>query len=351
MADFPRIPGYKILTELGEGGVATVYLGIQERLNRKVAIKILKPLLLKDKVTALRFEREAKTAAMLSHSNIIQIFDIGKAGDYHYIVMEYLEESLKERMMRSPKGRMHPEMALDIVEEMMKALDYAHFRGVYHRDIKPENIMFRQDGTPVLVDFGIARVYDATDKLTKNGMIIGTVDYMSPEQCSSQEVDGRSDIYSLGVVFYEMLTGDTPYRGNSPLTVALGHIDKPVPRLPQQWSRYQRLIDKMMAKDIEKRISSGPELVQVLDRILTGAENSTPQPIESSSPLTVETSLFQTMESPFHPTEIILADPIPKKPEMPGRSFFSKHLNLIVQKLYSFSRYIKDKLNPSLKEK
>jgi len=269
MADFPDIPGYEILTILGEGGVATVYLGIQETLKRKVAIKVLEPLKLRDSVTSARFAKEARIAANLSHSNIVQIYDTGKVGPYQYIVMEYLEESLKDRLVRRPRARMQPEIALDLVEELLKALDYAHFRGIYHRDIKPENIMFRQDGTPVLVDFGIARVYDSTDQFTRSGMIIGTVDYMSPEQCKSEKVDGRSDVYSLGVVFYEMVTGDTPYRGDSPLTIALKHIDQPIPLLPRELNRYQLLVDKMMAKDQVERISSAPQFNRVLDRILT----------------------------------------------------------------------------------
>ncbi|NIM17366.1 MAG: protein kinase [Candidatus Aminicenantes bacterium] len=271
MVAFPEIPGYKIIEKLGEGGVAAVYLGIQEKLDRKVAIKVLEPSLLKSKETAARFDREARTAAMLSHSNIVQIFDTGNVGKYHYIVMEYLEESLKDRMKLSPQGKMHPPMALDIVEAIMKALDYAHFRGVFHRDIKPDNIMFKQDSTPVLVDFGISHVLDTSERVIKEGVILGTSHYMSPEQCKALlDIDGRSDIYSLGVVFFEMLTGKKPYEGDSSISIALQHIEKPVPGLPEELSRYQPLIDSMMAKEREKRISSGAQFVQLLDRILTG---------------------------------------------------------------------------------
>lgn len=350
MADFPEISGYKILTELGKGGVATVYLGLQERLNRRVAIKALDPMLLKDEVAARRFEKEAKIAANLSHSHIVQIHDSGKAGDYHYIVMEYLEESLKERMMRSPKGRMHPEIALDIVEEMMKALDYAHFRGIYHRDIKPENIMFRQDGTPVLVDFGIAHVYDSTDRLTKSNMLIGTVDYMSPEQCKAEKVDGRSDIYSLGVVLFEMLCGRTPYWGDTPLSVALQHIDKPVPRLPREWSRFQPLIDKMMAKDTEERISSGPEFIRVLDKILTGPEDSPGQPDESLPEPADETPYPGAAESTPTPSKKVSTTLVLERP-FKGRNFsFDRYLGYLKEKLKPFSHYIKEKLTPLVKK-
>lgn len=271
MVDAPEIPGCEIICGLKKGGMAAVYLAVQKTLNRKVAIKILEASVLENKITAARFDREARTAASLTHSNIIQIFDAGSVGDFHYIVMEYLEETLRERMMRNPKGRMHPEIALDITEEIMKALDYAHFRGVYHRDIKPDNIMFRHDGTPVLTDFGIARVFDAPDKLTKSNMIMGTIDYMSPEQCTAEaDIDGRSDTYSLGAVLFEMLTGRPPFKGGTKLSVAIQHIEKPVPTLPKSLSRYQPLIDSMMAKDREKRPSSAPQLDKLIYSILTG---------------------------------------------------------------------------------
>ena len=289
MTDFPEIPGYKILSVLGEGGVAKVYLAIQEKLDRKVAIKVLEPSLLKSEVTAVRFEKEAKTAARLSHSNIIQIFDTGKAGNYYYIVMEYLEESLKDRMKLNPYGEMDQEMALDIIGEIFKALDYAHFKGVFHRDIKPDNIMFRQDNTLVVVDFGIARVFDSPDQQTKTGIGVGTIYYMSPEQCKNQEVDGRSDIYSLGVILFEMLTGKRPYIGETHISVALQHAGNSVPVLPQELRRYQPLINKMMAKDRDNRLSSGVEFAKLLDTIKINPKDSTPRTVESipSPPKTI----------------------------------------------------------------
>ena len=274
MVDYPEVPGYKIINVLSEGGIARVYLGVQEKLNRKVAIKILKPFFLKDQNTAGRFQKEAKTAAMLTHSNIVHIYDTGQIGEFHYIVMEYLEESLRERMKLEPQGKIPPEIALNLIEEIIKALDYAHFRGVYHRDIKPENIMFRQDSTPVLVDFGIAYVYDSSIRMTGNDTIIGTVYYMSPEQCNAlKDVDGRADVYSLGVVLYEMLTGSKPYTEGGLISILHQHIKDPVPRLPDDLSPYQPLIDKMMAKDKTKRLSTGPEFAQLLDKIKNNLNN------------------------------------------------------------------------------
>lgn len=273
MTDRPKIKGYKIIREAGRGAVAVIYLAIQEKLKRKVAIKVMEePLLRKDEKVLERFLREAETAAGLSHSNIIQIFDTGKENQFYYIVMEYLEESLRERMNREPERKIPPEIALEIVDDIMGALDYVHLQGIYHRDIKPANIMFRKDNTPVLVDFGIARVLDQL--ITADKSILGTTYYMSPEQCRGDDIDGRSDVYSLGVVLFEMLTGERPYEGKTPVIVIPQHIIKPVPRLPKALSLYQPLIDKMMAKDIEERMSSGPEFATLREYILEGPNNS-----------------------------------------------------------------------------
>jgi len=329
MDEFPEIPGCKIVSILGEGGMATVYLGVQEKLNRKVAIKVLETSRLKNKIIAARFEREAKTAANLCHSNIIQIFDTDKSGDSHYFVMEYLEESLKDRMKRSPQGKIDPKVALGIVEEIMKALDYAHFKGIYHRDIKPANIMFREDDTPVLVDFGIARVFDFQDDLTDKGQIMGSVAYMSPEQCqASQDVDGRSDVYSMGAVLFEMLTGKKPYKGDSPTAVIIRHIKDPVPRLPQDLSRYQRVIDHMMVKDREKRLSSGAQLVQMLDKI-PAVELSPPPEPEHSSPKPTEVLPSPAPANP-PPREFQYRKPTEDEDKEP---LFNKYFNLLDEKL------------------
>jgi len=161
MSEYPIISGFWIEKKLGEGGMASVYLGVQENLKRKVAIKVLEPLLLKDKNFAKRFIKEAETAANLSHPNIITIFDIGKSENSYYISMEYLETSLKDKIKSGP---IPSHEALDIVAKIASALDYAHKKGFIHRDIKPDNIMFREDGTPVLVDFGIARALGSTTK-------------------------------------------------------------------------------------------------------------------------------------------------------------------------------------------
>jgi serine/threonine protein kinase len=306
MTGLPIIPGYSIVNILGEGGMAAVYLAIQEKLGRKVALKILEPALLKYAEAAARFEREAKTAAGLSHSNIIQIFDYGQSGKYPYIVMEFLPQSLKDLMNQHGDQHIDPIQSLDIVEKIMRALDYAHLRGIYHRDIKPDNIMFREDSTPVLVDFGIVGVYASTMDLTKTGKTMGTVYYMSPEQCKAQPVDGRSDVYSLGVVLFEMLTGHKPYDGESPVSIAFQHVKETIPALPPELSRYQPLIDKMMAKERERRLSSRPEFLEILDKIMLSPNRSSPSP-DHSPTLLAKDAFFP------NPVKINPTQPLPGK--------------------------------------
>ena len=271
MGEEIKIPGYKIIKELGQGGMAKVYYGIQERLEREVAIKILLPSMTEQTNTRQRFIKEAKTAAKLSHQNIISVYDVGNYGLTFYIAMEYIKGgSLKDRIKK--RGRIEIDESLSIIESISKALDYAHSKGFIHRDIKPENIMFREDGTPVLVDFGIAKAVGSNTRLTKTGMSIGTPHYMSPEQARGKELDGRSDYYSLGVVLYEMLTGKVPYDAEDSIAIAVKHIQEPVPKLPQSLSKYQIILDKMMAKDKEERIKSGKELREIIEKLRTGEQ-------------------------------------------------------------------------------
>jgi len=267
MDDQIRIPGYRIIRELGSGGMATVYLAVQEKLNRDVAVKVLSPALLADKQFAARFLKEAELAAKLHHSNIIPIYDVGQEGFSHYILMEYLESSLKDKIKEGP---VEPAGGLSIVKQIVSALSYAHSRGFIHRDIKPENIMFRADGTAVLTDFGIAKAMGSATKLTKTGMSIGTPHYMSPEQARGKELDGRADIYSLGVVFYEMLTGNVPYDAEDSVAVAIMHIQEPIPKLPPHLKTYQPLLDRMMAKDRDVRARSGEEVIGMIDEMGAG---------------------------------------------------------------------------------
>jgi len=286
MIKLPQIPGYRLIRKLGHGGMADVYLGVQENLQREVAIKVLVSSLFRDEQFSLRFIKEAQTAARLSHPNIITIHDIGQIGDTYFIVMEYLHESLNDRIKKV--GIVPPREALDIVKMIASALDYAHNNGFIHRDIKPDNIMFRSDGTAVLVDFGIARAIDSTTHLTRTGMSIGTPYYMSPEQCRGEKIDGRSDIYSLGVQLFELLTGKLPYKAENSAGIILKHIQDPVPRLPLELCRYQPLLDKMMAKDKEMRSACAAELVKFIEGFLIAQEHqlTPPMPTMPAGPVT-----------------------------------------------------------------
>jgi len=306
MTEYPEIPGYKISGKLGKGSIARVFLGIKEKLNRKLAIKVIESQLLKDKETAARLDKETKTTASLSHNNIVRIFDIGRTKDYYYFAMEYLEDSFRDMINRNPQLNIPPETALDIIDNIIKALDYTHLMGIYHRDIKPENIMFKPDRTPVLVDFGIARIFEPPGPLTKDHQGIKTPYYLSPEQCGSQkQVDGRSDIYSLGVVLFEMLTGKKPYDGETPASIARQHIEAPVPRLPQKLSQYQPLIDKMMAKDKENRLANWSEFTKIREEILSSPASSSPPPEEPPPPEQTTNQKEFTFKKPTNPIKLL----------------------------------------------
>jgi serine/threonine protein kinase len=318
MEALPYIPDYNIENVLGEGGMATVYLAIQQKLNRRVAIKVLNPALLKNKILADRFMIEAQTAANLNHPNIISIYDVGQVGKLYFIVMELLDGSLKDLIKSSPKRKLPPKEALNIIKKIAPALDYAHDQGIIHRDIKPDNIMFRKDGTPVLVDFGIARAVDTNLDMTKTGMGIGTPHYMSPEQCQTGPLDGRSDFYSLGVVLYELLTGEKPYRADTILAVAIKQIQDPVPKLPSSLTRYQPLLDKLMAKNKEERVQDGVELQALIASVTREPQADKPQSayLTQPMPLTPATQPIQptakiTEDAPYVLTEIDKAEKEP----------------------------------------
>ncbi|MDY0296013.1 MAG: bifunctional serine/threonine-protein kinase/formylglycine-generating enzyme family protein [Acidobacteriota bacterium] len=257
MSDYPEIPGYQIEKELGQGGMARVFLAKEEKLERYVALKVMALSPTQDDSMAKRFVREARTAAGLSHAGIVPVYDVGEHGGYFYIAMDYLPGGSLAGLIES--GPLQPENALAIFSAIASALDYAHGKGFIHRDVKPDNILFREDGTPVLCDFGIARAVGSATRLTKTGMSVGTPHYMSPEQARGKPLDGRSDLYSLGVVLYEMLTGKVPFEAEDSVAVAIAHVQNPVPRLPDHLSKYQPLLDKLLAKDPEQRPQAGKE--------------------------------------------------------------------------------------------
>jgi serine/threonine-protein kinase PpkA len=251
MAAFPEVPGYELKKFLGCGGAADVFLAVDRKHSRLVAVKILARRRFAETVAVKRFIKEAQTISSLNHPNIVRIYETGRTPELRFMAMEFFPESLKRRMQE--RDHLVPDEALAIVNQVATALFYAHARGFIHRDVKPDNIMFRPDGTPVLLDFGIARVLESTTQLTRSGMAMGTPRYMSPEQLNAKRVDGRSDIYSLGVVLYEMLSGQPPFKGSQTMAVIMKHVTEPIPRLREELAAYQSLIDRLMAKEKSKR--------------------------------------------------------------------------------------------------
>ena len=223
---------YEIQEVIGSGGMAVVYKARCHRLNRLVAIKILKDELSEDQEFRRRFHAEGQAVAMVSHPNIVSVFDVSSQGDANYIVMELIDGiTLKQYMEK--KGVLNWKETLHFAIQIAKALEHAHSKGIVHRDIKPHNVMVLKNGSVKVADFGIARVMSKSNTLTKEAL--GSVHYISPEQAKGGRVDNRSDIYSLGVVMYEMITGRPPYDGESPVAVAIQHINGGAP-LPSSFN-------------------------------------------------------------------------------------------------------------------
>lgn len=260
-----EIPGYRVQRELGLGGMARVYLAIQESLDREVAIKVLSTELVSDPDFCQRFLKEGRTLAKLTHPHVLTIYDSGEHEGVYYMCMELIRGGTLEDRIADDK--LHLSHSVDVLKQVASALEWSHGKGLVHRDIKPANVLFRDDRTAVLSDFGIAKTLskDAT-RMTAAGIAIGTPTYMSPEQASAQELTASSDQYSLGVMFYEMLTGKVPFDGETSISVALQHLQAPVPQLPEKYANLQPIIDKMMAKDPADRFATLEEMLVAAGR-------------------------------------------------------------------------------------
>lgn len=267
---------YILLDKIGDGGMALVYKARCQLLNRYVAVKILRPEYIQDEEFVKKFKRESLAVASLSHPNIVSIYDVGQEDDIYYIVMEYVKGcTLKEYI--KDKGKINYIETLNIVRQIALALEHAHKNGVIHRDIKPHNILMTEDGNVKVTDFGIARATSSTT-VTNMGKVMGSVHYFSPEQARGGYTDHRTDIYSLGIVMYEMLTGKLPFDADSPITIALKHIQEPYieprsidPTIPKA---VNDIVVKAMEKDINKRYQSARDMIEDIDKAKKNPEEN-----------------------------------------------------------------------------
>lgn len=316
-----NIPGYTLKRKLGQGGMAAVFLAEQQSFGRDVALKILVPALAKEAEFAERFLREARTMAQLAHPHIIVVHDVGIANGLHYYAMAFHTGGDLTQRIRTG-GVTVPE-ALRITRQLADALAYAHEQGIVHRDIKPDNVLFRErDDAAILTDFGIAKSLNNDDnQLTQVGSTVGTPKYMSPEQARGQRLDGRADLYSLGCVLYEMLTGQPPFLAEEAVTLAIKHCQDPVPRLPGELNRLQPLLDRLLAKNASQRQRNGHELVEELDRLIQPARpvSFSTRPV-SNPTLNTATTVVQPALQATQPLQPALAAPTPAA-SSPGNSY------------------------------
>jgi len=264
---------YRILEQIGRGGMATVYKAYQPSLDRYIAMKILPPQLSLESGFSKRFRREAHSVAKLEHPHILAVHDFGQEEDLSYIVMPYVDAGTLKDLMGQP---LDPLQIVDLISQIAEALDYAHQHGIVHRDIKPSNVLLDRGEWVLLTDFGLARMMESSEQITATGVGVGTPDYMSPEQGKGEKFDHRSDVYSLGIVLYEMLTGGVPFHAETPMAVVLKHIYEPLP-LPREINPeipkgVERVVLKALAKAPDDRYQTAGDLAQALQTAIKMAE-------------------------------------------------------------------------------
>ena len=304
---------YEILDVLGTGGMAVVYKAKCHRLNRMVAVKILKPELAQDEEIRNRFHDESQAVAKLNHPNIVNVFDVNQSDGVEYIVMELIEGITLKQYMRKRGSSLNWREALHFMSQILQALRHAHSRGIIHRDIKPHNIMVLRDGSVKVADFGIARITDSQRTMTQEAL--GSVHYISPEQARGSNIDARSDLYSAGVVLYEMLTGTLPYNGDSPVAVVLQHVQS-IPTPPRAINPdiplgMEQITKKAMAPNPDRRYPSADAMLADLDAFRKNPDID----FGYSDPWVLERQIDEDEPTQIHPAVQLDADAIQRKRE------------------------------------
>ncbi|MBP6597138.1 MAG: protein kinase [Arenimonas sp.] len=285
----PEIPGYRVLRRIGKGGMSQVYLGVQESLDRQVAVKVMSPAALTDEISKQRFEHEARTIAKLEHPCIVGIHEVGRTrqGLLYYVLPYLAKGHLGQRDFTQDEPRV-----IEVLRSLLSALEYAHARGIVHRDVKAENVLFDNADRPLLTDFGIALSKRDQTRITTAGLAVGSGGYMAPEQARGEVVDGRADLYSVGVLAFELLMGRLPYQAADPLALALMHAQDPVPRLPPEKRHWQPFLDRAMAKSPDNRYRNAQQMLGAL-HLITGF-----QPPQAQGRLA---TVFATMKAQWKP--------------------------------------------------
>ena len=265
---------YEIRKLIGQGGMADVYLAYDLILNREVAIKILRNYLAEDPIYIQRFQREATAAATLTHKNIVQIYDVGEDEGYHYIVMEYVPDATLKDLIRR-RGALHVEEAIDIMHQLVSGVNVAHRHSIIHRDLKPQNILMTHGGYVKIADFGIAMV-QSVSQVTQNETIMGSLHYLAPELARGEKATAQSDIYSLGIIFYELLRGDVPFNANTAVNIALKHMRDEIPSIkefnPTIPQSVENIIIKATAKNLNERYKNAYEMLEDLENALSNPD-------------------------------------------------------------------------------